>query len=48
MRKTNYILDANAVLRYLLQDIDEQFERFKMIIISEECVMSLEVIAETI
>ena len=46
MRETNYILDANAVLRYLLQDVEDQFEQVKVIIQKEKCVVPLEVISE--
>ena len=40
------MLDANAVLRFLLQDIEEQFEQVNTIIMKEKCYVTLEVMAE--
>ncbi len=40
------ILDANAVLRFLLQDIDEQFHQVKTVIRTKKCYVTLEVLAE--
>lgn len=37
------MLDANAVLRFLLQDIEEQFEQVNTIIMKEKCYVTLEV-----
>ncbi len=39
-------LDSNTVLRYLLRDIEEQYEIVQRCIESEYCVVPLEVIAE--
>lgn len=46
MQNNSYVLDANAVLRYLLEDIDEQYSIVKTAILSEQCLTTLEVIAE--
>lgn len=46
MQENDYILDANAVLRYLLQDNAEQFEKVKKLVLTERCIVTLEVIAE--
>lgn len=46
MQENNCILDANAVLRFLLQDNEEQFRQVKTIIQSENCYVTLEVLAE--
>lgn len=35
MLRDNHMLDANAVLRLLLQDIEEQFQQVKAIVIME-------------
>lgn len=43
MLKNSYMLDANAVLRFLLQDIEEQFEQVNTIIMKEKCYVTLEV-----
>lgn len=40
------MLDANAVLRFLLQDVDEQFYLIKDIIRTKKCYVTLEVLAE--
>ncbi len=40
------ILDANAVLRYLLRDSEEQYLQVDHIIRTEYCQVSLEVLAE--
>lgn len=40
------LLDANAVLRFLLQDNEEQFQYEKRIIRIENCYVTLEVLAE--
>ena len=42
------ILDANAVLRFLLSDIEEQSIAVKEKIISTVCSIPTEVIAETV
>ncbi len=42
----NNMLDANAVLRFLLQDIEDQFQQVKAIIRKEKCFVTLEVMAE--
>ena len=46
MQKNDCILDANAVLRFLLQDNEEQFEQVKAIIQRKNCYVTLEVLAE--
>lgn len=46
MRKDEGILDANAVLRFLLQDNEEQFQQVKAIIQRKNCYVTLEVLAE--
>lgn len=46
MFRNNYILDANTVLRFLLQDVEEQFRQVKNTIKTEKCYVTLEVIAE--
>lgn len=46
MQKNNCILDANAVLRFLLEDNEEQFRQVKTIIQSNNCYVTLEVLAE--
>ena len=40
------MLDANAVLRFLLKDIDEQFQQVRTIIRTKKCYVALEVLAE--
>ena len=40
------MLDANAVLRFLLQDVEEQFHQVRDIVRAERCYVTLEVIAE--
>lgn len=46
MLKNSHMLDANAVLRFLLQDIEEQFWQVKDIVKRDRCYVTLEVIAE--
>ena len=46
MRDDIYLLDANAILRYLLKDVEEQFEVVNDIIHHHYCVVSMEVLAE--
>ena len=46
MQGNNCILDANAVLRFLLQDNEEQFRQIKTIIRGKNCYVTLEVLAE--
>lgn len=46
MFKNSHMLDANAVLRFLLQDIEEQFQQVNAIIRKEKCYVTLEVMAE--
>ncbi len=46
MQGNNCILDANAVLRFLLQDNEEQFRQIKEIIRGKNCYVTLEVLAE--
>ena len=46
MLKNSHMLDANAVLRFLLQDIEEQFQEVKAIVKRDRCYVTLEVMAE--
>ena len=46
MWKNNCILDANAILRFLLQDNEEQFQQVKKYIHQRYCYVTLEVMAE--
>lgn len=46
MQGNRYLLDANAILRFLLQDNEEQFQYVKNIIKAEKCYVTLEVLAE--
>lgn len=46
MLRDNHMLDANAVLRLLLQDIEEQFQQVKAIVRMDKCYVTLEVMAE--
>ncbi len=46
MKGNRCLLDANAVLRFLLQDNEEQFQYVKRIIRNENCYVTLEVLAE--
>ncbi len=40
------MLDANAVLRFLLRDIEEQFQEVKTVVRRDRCYVTLEVMAE--
>lgn len=40
------MLDANAVLRFLLQDNEEQFQEVRAVVKSDRCYVTLEVMAE--
>ena len=42
------LLDSNAVLRYLLCDVERQFAEVKKIINSQVCIVTLEVMAEVV
>lgn len=46
MLKDSHILDANAVLRFLLQDIEEQFQEVRSVVKRDRCYVTLEVMAE--
>ncbi len=46
MRRNDCILDANAVLRFLLRDNEEQFQKVKSVIQSKNCYITMEVLAE--
>ena len=46
MQTNRCLLDANAVLRFLLQDNEEQFQYVKRVIRIENCYVTLEVLAE--
>lgn len=46
MLKNSHMLDANAVLRFLLLDIEEQFQEVRTVIKRDRCYVTLEVMAE--
>ncbi len=46
MLRNDHLLDANAVLRFLLQDIEEQFQQVKNAVRMGKCYVTLEVMAE--
>ena len=46
MFNNSHMLDANAVLRFLLQDIEEQFQEVRTVIKRDRCYVTLEVMAE--
>ena len=46
MGENRYLLDANAILRFLLQDVEEQFQYVKTAIRNRNCYITLEVLAE--
>lgn len=46
MGENKYLLDANAVLRFLLQDVEEQFQHIRTIVRTKRCYVTLEVLAE--
>ncbi len=46
MSRDSHLLDANAILRFLLQDIEEQFQKVKSVVRTERCYVTLEVMAE--
>ena len=46
MQRNRCLLDANAVLRFLLQDNEEQFQYVRAILRTENCYVTLEVLAE--
>ena len=46
MHKNDHMLDANAVLRFVLQDNEEQYQQVKDVIRTEKCYVTLEVMAE--
>lgn len=46
MQKNDCLLDANAVLRYLLRDNEEQFQQVKLIVRKRRCYITLEILAE--
>lgn len=46
MKVNECILDANAVLRFLLQDNEEQFQQVRAITKENNCYVTLEVLAE--
>lgn len=46
MWENRYLLDANAVLRFLLQDNEEQFQHVRKIVRTESCYVTLEILAE--
>lgn len=46
MQRNRCFLDANAILRFLLQDNEEQFQYVRDVIKTENCYVTLEVLAE--
>lgn len=46
MGKNNCILDANAILRFLLRDNEQQFQQVRNYIRQKNCYVTLEVMAE--
>lgn len=46
--ESKILLDTNAVLRYLLGDVEQQYNEVKQILEVQPCIVSLEVIAETV
>lgn len=46
MGENRYLLDANAILRFLLQDMEEQFQYVRTVIRNRNCYITLEVLAE--
>lgn len=46
MADNKCLLDANTILRFLLQDIEEQFQYVKSVIRNKKCYVTLEVLAE--
>ena len=46
MERNNCILDANAVLRFLLQDNEEQFQKVRSEVQKKNCYVTLEVLSE--
>lgn len=46
MLRNRYMLDANAVLRFLLRDNEEQFCQVEDVIRKNSCYVALEVMAE--
>ena len=48
LKNKTVVLDANAILRYLLKDIEEQYNEMCDLIASEKCVVYLEVVEEVV
>ncbi len=46
MVENRCLLDANAILRFLLQDNDEQFRYMQTVVRNKDCYVPLEVLAE--
>lgn len=46
MEENSCLLDANAILRFLLQDTEEQFQYVRTAIRNKKCYITLEVLAE--
>lgn len=42
------MLDANAICRYLLQDDEDQYQKVSDIIMHNECITKIEVLAEVV
>jgi predicted nucleic-acid-binding protein len=48
MEGIKVVIDANVVLRFLLNDNEEQSEQASQVIINADCLVPIEVIAETV
>lgn len=46
MVENRCLLDANAILRFLLQDIEEQFRHIQATVRNKNCYVTLEVLSE--
>lgn len=46
MVENRCLLDANAILRFLLQDMEEQFRQIQAIVRNKNCYVTLEVLSE--
>lgn len=46
MVENRCLLDANAILRFLLQDIEEQFQQIQAIVRNKNSYVTLEVLSE--
>lgn len=46
MRESRDLLDADAVLSFLLQDNEEQFQQVRAVTRAESCYVTIEILAE--